>query len=462
MSIYDPYIFRAYDMRGTYPDQMNEAAAYAAGQAFVNVMKAKNVVVGRDVRSSGPSIMESLIRGVTDAGANVINIGVISTEMLYFAAATLDCDGGMSVTASHLPRQWNGIKFIGKGAIVLDRDGKLGEIYDFVNVGHKISEFEKGTVSEVDLTKPYTEYMQTFMPKDLPKLKIVANASFGANGKLVDAVLANTDIDVTRLNWNEDGAFPKGPPDPLLPLNQKEIHELIVSEGADFGVAWDADADRCFFYDNKGRFFNGYFITALLIKYFLQREPGANVICERRLVWANQAAAKNGGGQVVYSRTGHGYIKQAMREHNAIFGGEMSGHFYYRDFHFADSGMITFLAVLSLFSEEIKKGSTVSDLLDSYMRDYPISRQELNYITSDADAIMKAASEKWADAEQNHIDGLTIDYPYWHFNLRSSINEPVLRLNYEAHTQEDLAKYGQEIEDFVTSMGAKLRDDTHA
>ncbi len=462
MSIFDPYIFRAYDMRGTYPTQMTEAAAYAAGQAFVHVMKAKNVVVGRDVRLSGPSIAEALMQGVVDAGANVINVGVISTEMLYYAAAKLDCDGGMSVTASHLPGQWNGIKFIEKGAIPLARDGKLGEIYDFINAGHKISEFEKGTIREENIIDGYAELMQTFIAKDMPHLKIVGNASFGANGKLVDAVLKGTDVEMIKINWNEDGHFPKGAPDPLLPVNQVEICDRIVSESAHFGVAWDADADRAFFYDEKGRFFNGYYITALLIKYFLQKEHGANVIGERRLIWANQAAAKNGGGQLVFSQTGHGYIKMAMRENNAIFGGEMSGHFYYRDYFYCDSGMVTFLAIMSVFAEEIKNGGTVSGLLDAYLSEYPTSRQEFNYITPKAEEIMKAASEKYADAEQNHLDGLTVDYPHFHINLRMSSNEPVLRLNYEAHTQEDLATYGKEIEDFITSFGATLRDDTHA
>ena len=458
--IYDQSIFRAYDMRGIYPTQMNDHVAYAAGQAFVKVMEAKTVVVGRDVRVSGSSMVEALIRGITDAGANAIDVGVISTEMLYFAAATLDCDGGMSVTASHNPSQWSGIKFIGKGAVALTREGKLGEIYSFLQEDHKLSEFTKGTSSSVDLLPAYTEFLQKFAPKDMPALTAIANVNFGANGKVVDAAVKNLPLTLTRLNWNEDGTFPKGTPDPMLPSNREEISKMVVSEHTNFGVAWDADADRCFFYDEQGRFFHGAYITALLIKHFLTIEPGAAVVCERRLTWANIAAAEAGQGRIVWSRTGHGYIKQNMRKENAIFGGETSGHFYFRDAHFCDNGMVTFLIVMDIFAKEIAAGRTVGQLLDTYMELYPISMEERNYITPDAEKIMTAASETYKDADfQNHEDGLTVEYKTWRFNLRMSSNEPVLRLNFEAKTQEEYAQRETELTKFIASFGATLRDD---
>lgn len=459
MSIFDHSIFRAYDIRGTYPNQMNEKVAYAAAQAFVHVMEAKTIVIGQDVRSSGPSIQEAAIQGALDAGCNVIELGVISTEMLYFAAGTLDCDGGLSITASHNPAQWNGIKFIGKGAVALTKEEKLGEIYEFIQADHKIAEFDKGTLTHQDLLPAYKAWLQQFTPKDLAPLKIVANVNFGANGKYVDAVLTDLPITVTRLNWQEDGSFPKGTPDPLLPSNRKEIMECVVKEGANFGVAWDADADRCFFYDEQGRFFHGAYITALLIKHFLNLEPGKPVVCERRLTWANMAAAKEGSSEVVWSRTGHGYIKHAMREHNAIFGGESSGHYYFRDAFFCDSGLVTFLVILDMFAKEIAAGRTVGAMLDYYLEHFPISQEELNYITPDAAKIIQAASEKYANAPQTTEDGLTVEYPTWRFSLRMSSNEPVLRLNYEARSQAELDQRAAELTSFVTSFGATLRND---
>jgi phosphomannomutase len=456
--IFDQSLFRAYDMRGTYPNHMNENVAYAAGQAFVHVMGAKNVVVGRDVRASGLSLLEALIRGITDAGANAIDVGVISTEMLYFAAATLECDGGMSITASHNPSQWNGIKFIGPKAVALTKEDKLGEIYNHINAGRKISEFNKGTVSHHNLLPEYTTFLKKFAPSNTPAMKVVANVNFGANGKVVDAVLQDLPLDVVRLNWQEDGTFPKGTPDPLLPSNYKEITGLIVSEKAAYGVAWDADADRCFFYDEKGRFFHGYYITAMLIEHFL-KAGGSKVVCERRLTWANMDAATNNGGEVIWSRTGHGYIKHAMRTHDAIFGGETSGHYYFKDAFFCDNGMVTFLVISDIFAKHIMAGGTVSSLLDHYMEHYPISLEERNYITEDAAKIIQAAADKYSDAEQTHEDGLTVEYPQWRFSLRMSSNEPVLRLNFEARNREELEKRQTELTSFIESFGATLRND---
>lgn len=460
MSVFDQSIFRAYDMRGTYPNHMNEEVAYAAGQAFVAVMNAKTVVVGRDVRSTGTGLANALIQGIIDAGANAIEVGVISTEMLYYAGATLDCDGGMSVTASHNPAQWNGIKFIGRGALPLTREGELGEIYEFMQGGKKLSEFQKGTVTHVDLLPKYVQYLkEKYAPTDLPQLKMVANANFGANGKVVDAVIDGLPIEMVRLNWNEDGSFPKGTPDPLLPSNRKEIMERVVSEHAHFGVAWDADADRAFFYDEKGRFFHGYYITALLIKHFLQQQPGQAIVVERRLTWANIKATEEGNGKLVYSRTGHGYIKQAMRANEAIFGGESSGHYYFKDFWFCDCGLITFLIITHMFAEHIKSGQPVSTLLDYYLENFPIIIEEQNYITPRAQEIIDFCAQKYTDAEQNHEDGLSVEYPEWRFNLRMSSNEPLLRLNMEAHSQAELETRHKEVAAIIAEFGATLRDD---
>lgn len=459
MSIFDPSVFRAYDMRGTYPNQINEEVAYAVGQAFVKVMQAKNVVVGRDVRATGVSLQNALIKGITDAGANVIEIGVISTEMLYFASATLECDGGVSITASHNPPQWNGIKFIGKGAEPITREGKLGEIYKMAEGSERWSEMNKGTVEQRDLLPDYIQYLQKFVPKNVYPAKIVANPNFGANGKIVDMLVKNLPLEIIRLNWQEDGTFPKGTPDPLLPHQRKEVSEITVKEGANFAACWDADADRCFFFDEKGRFFHGYYVTALLIKHFLSEEPGVPVISERRLQWANRQAAKEGGSTLTLSRTGHGYIKKAMRDNQAIFAGEMSGHYYYRDFFFCDNGLVTFLTALGIFSQELEAGRKVSDLLDYYLTHYPINQEELNFITPKAKEIIAHMTEKYQDAEQDPADGISIEYPEWRFNLRMSDNEPVLRLNMEAKTAEELKTRLDEVMGIITSFGATLRND---
>lgn len=456
--LHDPSIFRTYDVRGTYPNQMNERVAYAAGQAFVHVMGAKRVVVGRDVRASGTSLQEAMIQGITDAGATAINIGVISTEMLYFASGTLDCDGGLTVTASHNPSQWNGFKTVGKGGVPLVREGKLGEVYEFIQSGKKLEEFTKGSVEEVDLLPAYTEYLKKFVPQNLPNLKIVANTNFGANGKVVDRVVKNLPIELIRLNWQEDGTFPKGAPDPMLSSNRKEISERVVSEGADFGTAWDADADRCFFYDEKGRWFHGYYITAFLIDHFLKKEPGSAIVVERRIAKANADAVAAGQGKLIFSLTGHTYFKNAMRTNNAIFGGETSAHYYYRDFFSCDNGMISFLTILGIFADHIRSGKKVSSLLDTYMEKYPISG-EINYVTETAKEIIADAVNAYPDAEQDLADGISATYPDWRFNMRMSNTEPILRLNVEATSPQKLAVKQQELQDFITSRGAELKND---
>jgi len=459
MSLYEPSIFRAYDIRGIYPEQINEDVAYAVGQAFVSVLKAKNVVVGRDVRSSGISLQAALIKGITEAGANVIEVGVISTEMLYFAAGTLDCEGGLSLTASHNPPNWNGIKLIGPGAVPLVKEGELGQIYDFVQSGQKLTSEVVGQVSQLDLLSQYITYLQKFIPTNISKLKLVINANFGANGKVVDRVVANLPLEIVRLNWNEDGTFPKGTPDPLLPKNRKEIEALVASEEADFGVAFDADADRAFFYDEKGRAIHGYYVVAILAEYFLKKQPGSGVCYDPRLTWATIAAAEKNGGTPLPTKTGHGYFKQNMRAHNAVFGGENSGHLYYGDFFGCDNGIISFLSVLDIFGQKIKEGGKVSEILDYYQKNYP-SSEEINFITDRAKEIIAAAKEKYAEGTLDELDGVSMDLKDWRFNLRMSNNEPVLRLNLESTSQEGLVKQQEELVDFIQGFGATLRNDT--
>ncbi len=460
MSSFDDSIFRAYDIRGTVPDQMNEEVAYAAGQAYVQVMQAKTVAVGRDVRATGKSLQEALIRGITEAGANVINVGVISTEMLYFAAQTLQCDGGMSVTASHNPKEWNGIKMCGKGAAPMTVDAELGKIYAQIKTGQPVKAEQPGSVEETDLLERYTHYLERYVGQELFPMKAVLNPNYGANGKVVEAVIASLPLETTKLNWEENGEFPKGPPDPMLPSNRQEISELVISTGADFGVAWDADADRCFFYDEKGRFFHGYYITALLIEHFLKLQPGSAIVTDPRLTWASLDAIKNNGGHIEPSRVGHSFFKKHMRASNAIFAGEISGHYYYREFAYCDNGMITFLVMLGIFSQEKKSGRTVSQLLDHYMKHYPCSLQELNYIAPRAAEIIEDIKQKHADAKQDTLDGISIEYPDWRCNIRPSGTQPVLRVNIEARTLAELEMRQKELMTYLEEQGATLRNDT--
>jgi len=458
---FDPSLYRAYDIRGTYPDVMNEKFMRAAAQAFATVMGAKKVAVGRDVRSHGASLQKEAIQALVEMGVDVVDLGVISTEMLYYASGVLDIDGGFCVTASHNPRDWNGMKFVGKAGVPLTREGKLGEVYKQIEEGPEGGRTaeKKGAVRQAgDLVAQYADYLQKFVPAGLTPHKVVANVNFGANGKVVDAVIKNLPLDVVRLNWNEDGTFPKGTPDPLLPSNRKEIAERIVAEKADFGVAWDADADRCFFYDEKGRAFPGYYINALLIEHFLKRDPGAAVVVEPRQIWATEDTAARLGGKAVVSRTGHGFIKAKMRESNAIFGGENSGHFYYRDFWYCDNGLITFLTVLGIFSERIRAGEPVSALLDRYRAGYPAS-EEINFITDRAKEIIDSLQRQYPDAQVTTIDGVSLEMPIWRCNLRMSQNEPVLRLNVEAKTLEELEAKEKELVAYIESFGAKKRED---
>ena len=458
MNTYEPSIFRAYDMRGIYPSQMNEKVAYAAGQAFVSVTGARTVAVGRDVRSTGESLERALIQGVMDAGANVIEIGVISTEMMYYAAGMLDCDGGMTLTASHNPAEWNGIKFIGKGALPLTKEGDLGKIYEFIQSGRELKQFNPGELHMRDIRSDYVAYLEKFVPKNLRALKLVVNVNFGANGKVIDEAVKNLPLTLVRLNWNEDGTFPKGTPDPLLPKNRKELSERIVTEAADFGVAFDADADRAFFYDEKGRAFPGYYIETRLAEHFLNLEPGAGIAYDPRLTWAVEAAVQRGQGRPYITRTGHGYFKQSLRENGAVFGGENSGHFYYRDFFCCDSGLLTFLLVMGIFNEQILANSKVSEILDQYQNSYPAS-DELNYFTDRAKEIVEETKSKYSDATITSLDGTSVEYLDYRFNLRLSNNEPVLRLNLEAKTPDGLARHLAEVQAFITGFGAKLRND---
>ncbi len=431
MPTIDPAIFRAYDVRGIYPDTINEDIAYRVAQAYAAYIHPVDVVVGHDVRISGPSLAEAAIRGFVDAGVNVINIGQISTDMMYFTVAHYGYDGGIAISASHNPREYNGVKMVRTGAIPIAGDSGIPQIRDWVLSGQKIVSERKGTIVEKDILDDYCHKVLSFLKIPLTKhYKIVANANFGMSGLALQRLihLGNLPLEVVELNFTPDGTFPKGRPDPMIPELRVETEEKIREVGADFAIAWDGDADRSFFYNQHGESLDGYFTTCVLAKYFLQLFPGSTIYSDPRLIWAVKDTVASLGGKLVIDKAGHSFIKETMRRENAIFGGEITGHYYFRDYFFADNGMVALIIMLQL----LEKCSHISDLYDQLVSKYFISG-ERDIETTKADEILQVVKEKYFDGSTfTDIDGISFEYPLWRFNLRASNTEPLIRLNVES------------------------------
>ncbi|MFA4995648.1 MAG: phosphomannomutase/phosphoglucomutase [Patescibacteria group bacterium] len=448
---FDPTIFKAYDIRGIYPDQIDKDIAYAIGQGYVSVSNpTKPVVIGYDVRLHSEELKDAMVQGLIDAGVDVVDIGLISTEMIYFATGNYGYGGGIQVTASHNPAEWHGAKMVKEGAEPISSESGLQEIRDFVATGEKISSDKKGTVTKKDVLDDFCNYVLTWI--DATKIKplsLVYNANFGFEGEVLKKVIEIGKLPLTLvpLNAEPDGNFPKGRPDPFVPENRIETIELIKKEKPDLGVAWDADADRVFFFTEDGRFVDSYFANTLLIKYMLLKNPSSKIVYDPRYTWALIDAAKNAGGSSIIGRVGHSFIKTLMRQENAVFSGESSGHTYYRDFWFADSGMIPLLQILEILSKEDK---SLSELLSDVQSKYFITG-EINFTTEKAKEIMAKAEEKYVDSEISHLDGVSCEYSDWRFNLRSSNTEPLLRLNLEAKSAELLEQKKAEVVEFIES-----------
>ena len=423
-------IFKAYDIRGLYPDELNEDLAYKIAQAYCKLINPKTVVLGRDVRTSGPSLWEATAKGFTDHGVDVVDIGVITTDMLYFASAEYGYDGGITISASHNPREYNGMKMMRGGGVPISGETGIQEIKDIIlgNYSHKAE--APGKISKKDIQEKYLKKCASLVNiSAIKKMKIVVNGMFGPVVKNIEAL--NLPIELIKLNSDPDGSFPKGPPDPLLPENRTETIELIKNSNVAFGGAWDGDADRFFLFDENGRFIPGYFLTAFLGERFAQRETGAVVIYDPRLTWAVKDVVKASGGRALVNRVGHSFIKERMRKESAVFGGENSGHFYFRDFYYADNGLIPFLLILEIVSTSDKK---VSELFNPYFEKYFITDENNFALTSqeEINAVLAKAQEKYSDAKIENIDGISIEYPDWRVNIRSSNTQPLLRVNLEA------------------------------
>ncbi len=429
----DPKVFKAYDVRGLYPGELDEAGAYAIGRAYVEQFGAARIAVGRDMRLSSPSMAEAARTGAADAGADVLDLGLVGTEMLYFAVGDLKLDGGIMVTASHNPKQYTGMKIVRAGALPVGGESGLLDVRDRAVAAHW-EERSRGQVRAEDIWSPFVDRVLSFIDAaSLRPLRIVVDAANGMAGAMLPPVLDRLPmLDVVRCYFEPDGSFPNHEPNPLLPENRQFIVERTRAEGADFGVAYDGDADRCFFVDDSGQFVPGDFTTALFARLMLGREPGGKVIYDVRASWAVPEAIEAAGGIPLVNRVGHAFIKQRMREEGAVFGGEVSAHYYFRDFSQADSGTVPFLLMCELVSQHGSLSAALAPLRARYF-----ITGELNTPVADVAAKLAELEERFGpDGKVTHLDGLSVEGPDWHFNVRPSNTEPLLRLNLEARSQE--------------------------
>jgi phosphomannomutase len=444
--LFDPTIFKAYDVRGVYPQEVNEDIARAIGQAFVSYLEAKRIAVGRDMRLSSPSLAAAFIDGATLQGADVVDYGMIPTDMLYFAVARDGHDGGVEVTASHNPKQYNGMKMVRQEAFPLSGDEGISDIRDAIAADASAPPAaRRGEVTTRDLLDAYVDHVMSFIdPGVIRPFNVVLDAGSGMGGLVAPKLFERLPCRTTRLCFEIDGRFPNHEANPLIEENRRDIVERVIAEKADIGIAWDGDADRCFFIDGAGGFIPGDFITALLAEAFLLKFPGSTIIYDLRASYAVRDIAARHGGTSLMNRVGHAFFKRRMRETNAIFGGEVTGHYYFRDNFYADNGFIPALLILELMS---KKGQSLHQLLEPLRRQYFISG-EINTKLASMDLVpekLAAIAAKYADGHQYELDGISVEYPDWHFNVRPSNTEPLLRLNLEAKTAELMGRKRDEV-----------------
>jgi phosphomannomutase len=441
----DPSIFKAYDVRAIYPTQINGEVARRIGRAFVDYLGGapKRIAVGRDVRLSSPEIAGGFIEGARSEGADIVDIGVVGTDMMYFYVASQDLDGGAIITASHNPKEYNGIKMVRRGALALSGDAGIKEIKQAILSGRFADKGTKeGKVVQRTISDEYAHHCLKFIdPARVPRMKVVLDTGNGMGAIGAGAIFERLPLELVKMYFELDGTFPNHPPDPLEEANRREIMERVLAEKAKLGIAWDGDADRCFFIDDTGQFVPGDFVTALLGETFVEKERGAKIVYDVRASRAVRDRVQAAGGTALINRVGHAFIKKRMRDENAIFGGEVSGHFYFRDNWYADNGMIPALLVLAMLGRE---GETFSELLAPLRSKYFLSG-EINSRVKDVDAAVRRIEERYRDGEISKIDGISVDYPDWHFNVRPSNTEPLLRLNLEAYAHEDMVRHRDEV-----------------
>jgi phosphomannomutase len=442
--VLDPKVFKAYDVRGIYPTELDEEGAYAIGRAYVEQFEPRRIAVGHDMRVSSPAMAEALTDGAADAGADVLQLGLVGTEMVYFAVGDLELDGGVAVTASHNPKEYTGMKIVRRGALPVGGESGLLEIRDrALNVSGRSTSGDRGRVEPYDIWPAYVERVLSFVDIEAIKpLRVVIDAANGMAGAMLPPVLERLPIEAVRCFFEPDGTFPNHEPNPLLPENREFIVAKTLAEGGDFGVAFDGDADRCFFVDDTGEFVPGDFVTALLASSVLEKEPGAKIIYDLRASWAVPETVERAGGIPLVNRVGHAFIKHRMREEGAAFGGEVSGHYYFRGFSQADSGVVPFLLMLELVSKQDRK---LSEILADFRGRYFLTG-ELNTPVPDVALKLQELEERFGnEGEVSHLDGVSVDADDWHMNVRPSNTEPLLRLNLEARTPELMERKRDEV-----------------
>jgi phosphomannomutase len=447
--VLDPKVFKAYDVRGIYPDEVDEDGAYAIGRGYVEEFEPRRIAVGHDMRLSSPSMTEALVRGVADAGADVVQLALVGTEMVYFAVGELGLDGGIAVTASHNPKDYTGMKIVRRGALPVGGDSGLLDIRDRALSGAWHEAGRKGTVAPEDIWPRFVGRVLSFIDVAAVKpLRVVIDAANGMAGVMLPPILERLPIDAVRCFFEPDGSFPNHEPNPLLPENREFIIDKVREEGADLGTAFDGDADRCFFVDDTGEFVPGDFVTALLAESILEKEPGAKILYDVRASWAVPETIRRAGGVPLVNRVGHAFFKHRMREEEAAFGGEVSGHYYFRDFSQADSGVIPFLLMLELIS---KRGERLSEVLRPYRERYFITG-ELNTPVADVALKLQELKERFgSEGRVSHLDGLSVEAKDWHMNVRPSNTEPLLRLNLEALSPELMERKREQVLEVIRS-----------
>lgn len=446
--------FKAYDVRGIYPTEVNEELAYRTGKIFATKYQAKKVVVGHDIRLSGPSLVKHLVEGLTDGGADVVCIGQCGTEMVYFATTYLNADGGIMVTASHNPKDYNGMKLVSAGARPISADTGLKEIGEAVIAKDFVSGLvagkTKGKVTEQNIMDAYIEKLLSFVDVEaLKPLNLVVNPGNGGAGPIFMELDKRLDLNWTMLHPEPDGNFPNGVPNPMLMENRKETAEMVKQQKADLGISWDGDFDRCFLFDEEADFVDAYYIVGVLAEVFLTKNPGAKIMYDPRLRWNIEEIVERLGGQPVLYKSGHAFMKECMRKEGVLYGGEASAHHYFRDFTCCDSGMLPWLLVMEWMC---KTGKKLSDLVNERMEMFPVSG-EINRKVADAPAILAKLEELYGDGKIDHVDGLSVAFDKWRFNVRTSNTEPVMRLNVE--TRGDKKLLAEKTQELLAIIGGE-------
>ena len=433
--------FKAYDIRGKLGTELNEEIAYKIGRAYGQIYQPKTVVIGCDIRLTSESLKQATIQGLNDAGVNVLDLGMTGTEEVYFGAFHLDVQGGIEITASHNPMDYNGMKLVRENARPIGADSGLKEIRLLAESGNFNEVITKGKTEKYNILPEYIDHLMSYIdPAKIRPLKLVMNAGNGAAGHVVDAIEAkfkqlNLPVELIKIHNDSDGTFPNGIPNPILVENRDSTQNAVLEHAADMGIAWDGDFDRCFLFDEKGQFIEGYYIVGLLAQAFLLKQSGEKIVHDPRLVWNTFDVIEQYQGEAIQSKSGHSYIKEKMREHNAVYGGEMSAHHYFRDFAYCDSGMIPWLLAISVLSETQQ---TLSSLVEGMIENFPCSG-EINFKVADTQATIQKIFDHFADQNPaiDETDGVSLNFGAWRLNVRASNTEPLLRLNIESRKDQN-------------------------